>query len=381
MANYTTGYYKRLADEKGLSYTGNATKQELIQLLNLDPLVLFTASRLKKIASQFGVGGYSKMKKDELISAIQEKKGKITSKEEAFADLIHNYSIEATPLDIDPLSFFHKHENTIKERSIPLTKQNLVLEVLLGKSVSTDTSEERIVPIRSTNQLIVNIAEDLQLHKQFNQMIAALEVFTSQGSGWTLLEIKRLWVNRANVNAAGTYKPLPTVIQNKKAVINIQNKYDHKCLRYCLKAHFNPAKAHSYRPSSYPSDDDDGLNFDGISFPTPLDQIKQVEKLNNIAINVYLLQGTTIERARLSKQPQEMSRINLLLIEDHYTYIKDFNRLMYNTNKHKRKMHFCGICLSSFTTPEILQRHTNDCIKLEHKNYGRVQMPTERPRS
>ena len=66
----------------------------------------------------------------------------------------------------------------------------------------------------------------------------------------------------------------------------------------------------------------DGLNLDGIDFPTPVSQISRIEGQNNLAINVFGWDGDVIIH-RLSKQPGDMPRINLLLIgkagEIHYT--------------------------------------------------------------
>ena len=58
--------------------------------------------------------------------------------------------------------------------------------------------------------------------------------------------------------------------------------------------------------------------------------------------------------------------MELLYIEkdekQHYAYIKDFNRLMFNFTKHKESKHFCMHCLKNFRTNEILAKHRKDCI-------------------
>ena len=62
----------------------------------------------------------------------------------------------------------------------------------------------------------------------------------------------------------------------QKACINVKNKDD--CLRSALRSARFPADNHTDRISSYPSED--GFNFDGINAPTPINQIKKVEKQN-----------------------------------------------------------------------------------------------------
>ena len=49
-----------------------------------------------------------------------------------------------------------------------------------------------------------------------------------------------------------------------------------------------------------------------------------------------------------------------------YVFIKDFNRMMYSQTgtKNKGKKYFCMHCLQNFTTEEILNRHKENCIKI-----------------
>ena len=115
----------------------------------------------------------------------------------------------------------------------------------------------------------------------------------------------------------------------KKAVINIKNKVDH-CLHWALRSALNPATHHVGRPNLYPTLD--GFNFGGIDAPTPISQVPKVEKQNGLANIFGWDKGLIVHR--LSKQPEDIPRINLLLIEKagkfHYTWIKDLNRLLYN---------------------------------------------------
>ena len=85
----------------------------------------------------------------------------------------------------------------------------------------------------------------------------------------------------------GTYLPLPAKLAKKKAIINVQNR-DNECLKWALRAALFPPKdgKNPQRPSKYPVND--GINYKGIVFPTPFDQIKKLEAHNaNLAINVF----------------------------------------------------------------------------------------------
>ena len=95
-------------------------------------------------------------------------------------------------------------------------------------------------------------------------------------------------------------------------------------------------KPSSERPSSYPTDD--GFDFTGIDSPTPISQIPKFERQNGLAINVFGWdKGVFVHY--ISKQPEAMDRINLLLIEEkdkaHYTWVKSLSRLLFDQSKHK----------------------------------------------
>ena len=88
----------------------------------------------------------------------------------------------------------------------------------------------------------------------------------------------------------GTYLPLAASLAKKKAIINVRNKdnKDNKCLRWAINAALFPAERgqHAQRPSKYPVDD--GIDYTGIEFPTPIKQIDKLEAQNDfLAINVF----------------------------------------------------------------------------------------------
>ena len=60
---------------------------------------------------------------------------------------------------------------------------------------------------------------------------------------------------------------------------------------------------------------------------------------------------------------------NLLLIENHYVWIKDFNKLMHTQSKHKYKLFFYYYCLQHFTSENILKNHIQRFASklMEHK--------------
>ena len=80
----------------------------------------------------------------------------------------------------------------------------------------------------------------------------------------------------------------------------------------------------------------------------------------------------------VSKQPEEIPRINMLLIEKagkaQYTWIKDLNRLLYDSSKHKERKHFCERCLHGYTREDLLEAHKQECRGIG-QTAVRVDMP------
>ena len=115
----------------------------------------------------------------------------------------------------------------------------------------------------------------------------ALANHNQNSSGFVVDGIEAVYLRISNYDPlpGGSYMPLSKFIKTKGAVINMKNK-DDQCLRWAIKAALFPAEVHPERTSKYPKDADEGLDFKGISFPTPLNQIPYVESLNNIGINV-----------------------------------------------------------------------------------------------
>ena len=225
------------------------------------------------------------------------------------------------------------------------------------------------------------IFNEVDPSKEFSELIARIENFVQNGSGWILNTLKTLWLDVAKYEPikGSSYLPLPDSLKNKRAVINVKNDDDH-CLRYTLRAALFPTNNHPERLSSYTKDD--GLNFEKVESPTPVSQISKVETLNNLAINVYGWENNKVIIHRISNQPPNVKRINTLIIEQdsktHYVWIKHFNRLLGSRNK--KQMFYCERCLIGFTRNDLLEDHLVDCRGVNDRAI-RIKMPTENNKS
>ena len=104
-----------------------------------------------------------------------------------------------------------------------------------------------------------------------------MEHWNNEGSGWNVEKIELFYVKiaRYDLLVVGSYLPLPANLGKKKAIVNVK-KRDNECLKWALRAALFPPKngRHAQRPSIYPVND--GINYEGIDFPT---LVKQIDKL------------------------------------------------------------------------------------------------------
>ena len=141
----------------------------------------------------------------------------------------------------------------------------------------------------------------------------------------------------------GTYLPLPANLAKKKAIIDVKNR-DNGCLKWSLRAALFPPKdgKDPQRPNKYPVND--GINYEGIDFPTPVKRIDKLEAKNkNLAINVFGWENNCVVVHRISRKAAEVPRINLMLIESgiiqHYCYVKRVSALLFDQTKNSNTKH------------------------------------------
>ena len=212
------------------------------------------------------------------------------------------------------------------------------------------------------------------LNQFVDEVKGEIEYWSEKGSGWVVDEILDAFINVARYQPlrGGTYMPLSEKLKNKKAIINVKNR-DNMCLRWALRAHLFPARSHVDRTSSYPTND--GLNFEGIDFPTPVSQISKLERQNpGIAINVFGWDKEEVIVYRLSEQGGNM----LIKKEEntHYCLVKRLTALLYDQTKHNNSKHFCERCLHGFSRRELLERHQPECKGLL-KTPTKTELPKE----
>ena len=178
------------------------------------------------------------------------------------------------------------------------------------------------------------------LDESIEKVVNLLDAWINAGSGWVIYNVERIHINVANYEplSGSSYIPLPEKLRNAmKVLINFKNK-DHKCFLWCHIRFINPQNRNAER-----------INAD----------YELIENRFNLNVNVFGFDNK-VYSIYVSKR-FHIQVLNLVLIAHEkklqHVFIKDFNKLMFPSAKHKDRKHFCMQCLQHFTTEEILDNN------------------------
>ena len=130
----------------------------------------------------------------------------------------------------------------------------------------------------------------------------------------------------------------------------------------------------------------DEFDLRGFDFPIKINDIEAIERRNGITIGVYSYdEQTGIFPVRCSADaPKGFEKldnhVDLFLVQDgentHYTYIINFDRLIFKVTKDKRRKYICRRCLSHFVDPRKYTEHGDACLNM-NKTAIKIKMPTK----
>jgi len=260
-------------------------------------------------------------------------------------------------------------------------KITVKMRINFEKPVNEEGEDEKINEFfegSEANVIIQNGDDENKIQElvesSFNTIINKVDDYQNNGSEWSFDNIDLVYIDTARYQPLrnGIFVPLPTKLKNKTAIINVQNK-DNECLKWAISAALFPARKgkNPIRPVSYPTNN--GTDWSGIDFPTPLKQINKLEVQNkNLSINVFGWDGK-VNSLRISKA---VNQINLMLYKEHFSFAKNVNALLYDKSKHRKKKHYCMLCLSEFSRGDLLEDHKKYCKGLNGRP-TRIEMPSE----
>ena len=210
------------------------------------------------------------------------------------------------------------------------------------------------------------------------------ETFQGQNTPWEFKEV--LFYDIATVPYdpvdGSSYIQLPKELADKHAIINVKNENDNECFKWAITSAVYKDKD-PQRLNNQMKENANKLNWEGINFPTKVNDTHKFEKQNNYAINVFGyskdkdVHTLIISKTYKSSMIDDPRVINLLLIWDgktsHYCRVKNMSRLLSSSkNKHEHKREYCLRCMLSFKSRKSLIEPIELCTKNEP---GKIKMP------
>ena len=264
-------------------------------------------------------------------------------------------------------------------------KAQVTLHVLFKKkkieyrddSQAKEVFEYKDAYFNSTAFTILNEYQIIDaLDKAAEEINNKIAVWLSEGSGWTIVEIRSHYVNIVKYLPlrGNSYISTPKELRNSMCGLINPKNIDNECFRWCHNRHLNPRKKNPQRITKEDRESVKSLDYSGITFPVTISQINRIEKQNKI--NIYLFGYDTVKKRPYPIYPSPENyddNLNLLYIEGknelgeettHYVLIEDFSKFNSKFTKHKGKKHFCMRCLQCFYSNESLAKHRVYCLAI-----------------
>jgi len=210
-----------------------------------------------------------------------------------------------------------------------------------------------------------------KLEEMYETIIDRIDTFVRFGSQWRYESVNKLElkIGKYIPFRGGSFIPTPAWLSAKSAVTNIQSR-DSKCVIWAVlaslhadKVRRNPNKLFNYLHL------EDTISVQGLTFPLGLNDMPKLEKQNQqLAINVFGLEGRSIITLYLSPKPSEIPRANLLLLSNkeetkfHFVAIRRVERLLRRPTDGS-KFFYCLRCLCRFKFQKLLSEHEAICSK------------------
>ena len=224
--------------------------------------------------------------KKALKKAKKEYEKGIILEKSLLSNFAEKYTIEGKP-GIIPRDYFEEKFQQIKDflGKHLRTKVLMILICEMEKQVnyknmaSIKTFIHDKAYFRSGTHINHEI-EDIKviMKEMINETLKKLSEYLKNGSGWYFKEVISLEIHLVENKPmkGGTYIPLPKFIQNKNAIISLQNE-DDKCFVWSVLRYLHPKEIHGERINDLKKYENE-LNFKDIKFPIKLKDIKKFEK-------------------------------------------------------------------------------------------------------
>ena len=154
---------------------------------------------------------------------------------------------------------------------------------------------------------MMDISQDSDLNEIVSEMFAHMKAQIGKpalaNSGFRFNKVLFLDVNfhPFNLTRGSSYLLLPDQLVNKRALINPKNESDEECFKWAVivALHHEEIKSHLERISNL-TRFEDNYDWGGLKFPLPIKGIGEVERRNDISVNVLGVEGKKVYILRRS---------------------------------------------------------------------------------
>ena len=144
-------------------------------------------------------------------------------------------------------------KNSIKNLFDELLRQKrgfkyvLTAKISLKRHINNNEPKSCRVCFNSLIKMVIN--RRYHLNESYEEILNLLDIWINESSALTIDRIDGLYITTSNYEPllAGSYIPLPKVLNNSmKGLINLKNK-DHKCFMWCHVRLINPQNKNAER--------------------------------------------------------------------------------------------------------------------------------------
>jgi len=215
----------------------------------------------------------------------------------------------------------------------------------------------------------VNAVCDIDIDEIARELSAQVEDWNSRGSGFIIERVSNfvICITKFRPLHGSSYIPTPKHILDKVCTVTVKKNRDQKCFVWSVLASLYPASDHVDRPTKY-FPYEHSLNTTNFNFPLPVKDIPKFEIFNpSISVNVLSLDDKDFCIEYCSPERNRLHHVNLLLFSQgdkkHYICIKNMSRLVGDRTNHWGQTYVCNGCLHPFSSKDILDRHTPECMR------------------
>ena len=298
----------------------------------------------------------------------------VKEKEKALKGFFKTYRIDGKK-GYGPQDFIKKIKPKVVEllytRRKPIKVKFVLTCTFIKEKLATGKIEESEGYFHTELEIVTDSTDLSNLFDAMTELqLEKVAKFEGVKSGWQFdrVEYFDIHINPFEPISGTSYIPLPKVLADKKAIINVKNEEDNECFKWAVTSAVFPKEKDGQRLNGEMRENSEKFDWSGMEFPVTLRDIAKFERQNPYAINVYGYESG-VNVLRISKR-REVTVINLLLLSkdetNHYCWIKNLSRLLSSqVDKHDGRKYFCHRCLNPFNTQSSLDKHLECCSNHE----------------